>query len=239
MSRSGRSAALVAVLALLVAGCGGASPLWQPQTPSVDSEESTDQGQVRGADDSAVDGDLAQRAEDLAAGGGSSVGGGGTHGSGPGARPPRSTAPVTEDGCVVGTWLLDNNRFTGLLHELGAEPVTSSGRTEVAIGADGAVTVTYTDWRMLLRAPAGEMTMTRNGTDRGTFVTRVDGSFTLQETRIGSGVMLRLTSPSGPIDVGPERAEAGAIDGRYQCHPDRLWLAASWGGGVSLLTRQR
>ncbi|MDT0200382.1 hypothetical protein [Nocardioides sp. AE5] len=155
-----------------------------------------------------------------------------------GPEQPGTPDPVSDDGdCIVGTWALQNSTFTDALKEFGGGfEVEISGRARFVAGADGSAATEYQAWTFTARMPEGEMVLVREGTDTGRWMTRPDGTISLEETEIASRVEASITAGGMTIPIPQVEHQPGELhEGVFTCSGDTLTVSVD---GVSTVMQR-
>lgn len=140
-------------------------------------------------------------------------------------------------GCLVGTWLADNQQL-GALFKSAAAGTESAGAVSdptgtvlVTFGADGAYRVNYEAWTMVLSQQGTTIDLVREGTDEGSYDADDDG--TVEWTEVTMGSVVSMKTPAGTRQV---TSEPSSTAGTFTCENDTLEVTAE--GSTSLLQRQ-
>ena len=152
------------------------------------------------------------------------------------AEPTTTTAePEVTSGaeCLIGTWQLDNDEWAAAFQQMippdaPMGDATVSGRVQIEFRADGASTSIYEDWTIhseVTQPAPGEMTITRDGDDHGTYTAGDDGSISYTPTETNSTVDVHSVIGGQAMDMpGIEGEQTDVIGeaGSYTCEGDRL-----------------
>lgn len=98
--------------------------------------------------------------------------------------------PLDPATCLRGTWLADNENFLVQFKEIGGSELTSvTGEVTQTFDDSGGLTTVYDNWRIETTNEGMEVTIVREGTDRGTYTS--DGSVvSIRETDVGSELVV-------------------------------------------------
>lgn len=135
--------------------------------------------------------------------------------------------------CLIGTWQLDNDAWAAAFQQMVPPDAPMgdtavSGRVQIEFRADGTSTSIYEDWTIhseVTQPAPGEMTITRDGDDHGTYTAGDDGSISYTGTETNSTV--DVTSVIGGQTMAMPGIEGDQTDvigeaGSYTCEVDRL-----------------
>lgn len=146
----------------------------------------------------------------------------------------QGTSPT---GCLVGTWLADNERL-GALFKSAATGTDAAGSVSdptgtvlVTFGPEGQYTVNYQAWTLTLAQQGMTIDLVREGTDVGSYDAGDDG--TVEWTEITMGSVASMTTPAGTHQVASEPSSTSAT---FTCENDTLEVTAD--GSTSALHRQ-
>ena len=149
-----------------------------------------------------------------------------------------TTEPEVTSGaeCLIGTWQLDNEEWAAAFQQMippdaPMGDATVTGRLTIEFRGDGTSTSIYDDWtiRSEVTQPApGEVTITRDGDDHGTYTAGDDGSISYTPTETNTTV--DVTSVVGGQTMAMPGIEGEQTDviggaGSFTCEGDRMSIA--------------
>lgn len=139
---------------------------------------------------------------------------------------PTTLAPaLTPAGCVVGSWVADNQAYldamTAVVADINIRWESITGALRLDIAADGSVVTTYEDWMMTSTlGGAGTALTSVKGVDTNTVKFGDDGTYTVSATEIGSHM---VASSSGFVVIdGLSQDTLFRGTSTYSCAGDRL-----------------
>ena len=150
------------------------------------------------------------------------------------------------DSCLVGTWEFDLEAFVETMREIAVEEgglpedftiTPSEGSYVIEMKGDGTFEGVRDDWGFAFELDEGEMAITMNGTEEGTWSADED-TINVAIAESQTEVVATLTSggvstvlPTSPIQL----PEAIATDSQYEC--DSETLSVTTDGNTAVLRR--
>lgn len=148
------------------------------------------------------------------------------------------SAANSPTGCLVGTWLADNQQL-GALFKSAAEGTDAdgavsdpTGEVRITFGAEGQYSATYDAWTMEISQDGVTMELIREGADTGRYEATDEGSVTWTETEMGSTATLK--GPTGSFEVPADGQEQ--FTGTFTCGGEELEITAN--GATTVFSRQ-
>lgn len=138
-----------------------------------------------------------------------------------GDAPSGSAAPAD---CLVGRWLADNEFFLNQMRQFGDVIKSVTGEVHVTFAAQGSVEVEYRQWLITGSMEGRTVTITRDGTDSGTF-SATDSTIDIAETTVGSTLTVDAAGMRMPIEPQPANYRAAA----YTCDATRAVITTTDG----------
>lgn len=145
---------------------------------------------------------------------------------------------VTPTGCLVGTWLADNQQLGALFKSAAAETYAAgaisdpTGEVLITFGAEGEYTATYDSWTMEMSQDGMDIELIREGADTGRYEATDEGSVEWTETEMGSTATLK--GPTGSFQI--EAGEQEQFTGTFTCGGEELQITTD--GGTTAFSRQ-
>lgn len=145
---------------------------------------------------------------------------------------------ASSTGCLVGTWLADNQQLGALFKSAaagtaGAGSVSDpTGAVLVTFGPEGQYSTNYDAWTLTLAQQGVTVELVRNGTDTGRYDASDDGA--VEWTEVAMGSVASMETPAGTQQL-PASAPA-TTSGTFTCEQDALEITAD--GSTTALQRQ-
>lgn len=129
---------------------------------------------------------------------------------------PTGETPTSDDpaSCLHGTWVADNEFFLAGIQEFGDEVRSVDGRVVLEFSADGTLETDYQDWLITAVADGGEVQISRDGLDTGTFSATAT-TLTLVDDHVGS----TLTLDASGFEMVLEPQPIAYSEVAYTCSP--------------------
>src|SRR5690554_6158361 len=144
---------------------------------------------------------------------------------------------LTGADCLPGNWFVDNESFGKLISGAAGGAVDNvTGVVMLTFTADGTTQTLYEGWKHTITVDSAKVTITKDGTDHGTYKVNADGSITLADTRIGSDTksVMEMAGKSVKTTVTPEPSVFSQAS--FDCNGDELSVTAA--GGTTILHRE-
>ena len=137
------------------------------------------------------------------------------------------------DSCLVGIWEFDLEDFVDTMREIAAEEgglpedfdiTPSDGSYLIEMRSDGTLEGVREDWGFAFELDEGEIAVTMNGTEEGTWSAdgdTIDVTIASSETEVTAALTsggVTTVLPTSPIEL----PEAIAADSQYECDEDTL-----------------
>ncbi len=141
--------------------------------------------------------------------------------------------PTTSSGCVVGSWLADNDAFLAAMGQsAGSNQIalaSVTGAVRLDIGSDGALVETYDNWLQTYTLPggAGPAFIAVTGVDTNTVVFAEDGTYSVTATQIGSHT--KVWAADFVLVDGVSVLTMFIDSSAYTCSGDRLEIVTAAG----------
>lgn len=152
-----------------------------------------------------------------------------------------SDGELTMRECLPGNWYVDNESFGKLIAGTGQGVVDDvTGVVMLSMHADGTSETLYEDWThsIAVDSPAGSgtMTITKNGTDYGSYEVHGDGTMSMIDTQISSETtsVMKMEGNTVTSVVTPEPSVFSQAS--FTCAGDELTVTAD--GGTTILHRE-
>jgi hypothetical protein len=137
--------------------------------------------------------------------------------------------------CLPGNWFLDNDEFGALMSAAAGSTVSDlTGNVMVTFREDGTTSTSYDEWTYTVVVDGSRLTLTKNGTDHGTYQVAADGTMSMVDTDLSSVSQMKLDGAPLTSTVQSEPSVFGSA--AFTCAGDELTVTAD--GATTIMHRE-
>ncbi|WP_430867908.1 hypothetical protein [Demequina aurantiaca] len=139
--------------------------------------------------------------------------------------------------CLPGNWILDNNEFGALMSAAAGSTVSElTGNVMVTFREDGTTSTSYDEWTYALVVDGSQLTLSKNGTDHGTYRVAADGTMSMVDTDLSSVSQMELEVDGSPV-INTVQSEPSVFgSAAFTCAGDELTVTAD--GATTVMHRE-
>jgi len=141
------------------------------------------------------------------------------------------------EACLPGNWFLDNEEFSDFMASVSGSAINKmSGSVMVTFREDGTTSTYYDGWTYDMEGGDRSMSLSKDGTDSGTYHVAADGSMALADTEMSAITTAWIERDGEMVGLRVEPTPSVFSDASFTCEGDKLTMVSD--GATTILHRE-